>query len=121
MARWLVVCGVAMVLRMALTGGLGYSLVALFAAQVLHALTFATHHTACIALVSHHFPGRLRGRGQALFTVIGYGVGGVVGVLAGGALASRFGFQAMFFVATLLALLATLSAWRVARLDTVDL
>ena len=117
MARWLVVCGLAMVLRMALTAGLGFSLVALFAAQVLHALTFATHHTACIALVSHHFPGRLRGRGQALFTVIGYGVGGVVGVLAGGALASRFGFQAMFFVATLLALLATLSAWRVARLD----
>ena len=30
---------------------------------VLHALTFATHHTACIALVSHHFSGRLRGRG----------------------------------------------------------
>jgi PPP family 3-phenylpropionic acid transporter len=117
MARWLVVCGVATVLRMALTGGLGFSLVALFAAQMLHALTFATHHTACIAMVSHHFPGRLRGRGQALFTVIGYGVGGVVGVLAGGALASRFGFQAMFYVATVLALLATLCAWRVARLE----
>ena len=117
MARWLVVCGAAMVLRMGLTGWLGVSLAALFVAQVLHALTFATHHTACIAMVSQHFPGRLRGRGQALFTVIGYGVGGVVGVLAGGALASRFGFQAMFFVATLLAVLGTLCAWRVAWLD----
>jgi PPP family 3-phenylpropionic acid transporter len=117
MARWLVVCGVATVLRMALTGGLGFSLVALFLAQMLHALTFATHHTACIAMVSHHFPGRLRARGQALFTVIGYGVGGMVGVLAGGAFASRFGFQAMFGVATLLAVLATLCAWRVARLE----
>ena len=92
-------------------------LLALFVAQVLHALTFATHHTACIAMVSHHFPGRLRGRGQALFTVIGYGIGGVVGVLAGGAIASRFGFQAMFFVATLLALLGTVCATRAARLD----
>ena len=117
MARWLVVCGAAMVLRMGLTGGLGFSLSALFLAQVLHALTFATHHTACIAMVSQHFPGRLRGRGQALFTVIGYGLGGVVGVLAGGALASRFGFQAMFLVATLLAVLGTMCAWRVARLD----
>lgn len=117
MARWLVICGLATVLRMALTGGLGFSLLALFLAQVLHALTFATHHTACIAMVSHHFPGRLRGRGQALFTVIGYGVGGVVGVLAGGAFASRFGFQAMFGVAAVLAALATLCAWRVARLE----
>jgi PPP family 3-phenylpropionic acid transporter len=117
MARWLVVCGAATVLRMALTGGLGFSLAALFLAQMLHALTFATHHTACIAMVSHHFPGRLRGRGQALFTVIGYGVGGVVGVLAGGAFASRFGFQAMFGVAALLAALGTLCAWRVARLE----
>jgi PPP family 3-phenylpropionic acid transporter len=117
MARWLVVCGIATVVRMALTGGLGNWLVALFVAQVLHALTFATHHTACIAMVSEHFPGRLRGRGQALFTVTGYGVGGVVGVLAGGALASRFGFPAMFGVATLLALVGTLCAWRVDRLE----
>jgi PPP family 3-phenylpropionic acid transporter len=117
MARWLVVCGAATVVRMALTGALGASLLALFVAQLLHALTFATHHTACIAMVSHHFPGRLRGRGQALFTVIGYGLGGVVGVLAGGAFASRFGFQAMYGVAALLALVATLCATQVARLE----
>ena len=117
MSRWLVVCGAAMALRMALTAGLGFSLIALFVAQALHALTFATHHTACIAMVSHHFPGRLRGRGQALFTVIGYGVGGVIGVLAGGALASRYGFEAMFVAATLLAVVATFCAWRAARLD----
>lgn len=117
MSRWLVVCGAATVVRMAITGAMGWSLAALFLAQVLHALTFATHHTACIAMVSHHFPDRLRGRGQALFTVIGYGMGGVVGVLAGGAIASRFGFPAMFGAATLLAVAATLCASRVARLE----
>ena len=117
MSRWLVVCGAATVLRMVLTGGLGGSLLALFAAQLLHALTFATHHTACIAMLSQHFPGRLRARGQALFTVIGYGVGGVVGVLAGGALASRFGFSAMFFAAAVVAAAGTLCAWRVDRLE----
>ncbi len=117
MTRWLVVCGMATAARMALTGGLGDWLLALFVAQVLHALTFASHHTACIAMVSHHFPGRLRGRGQALFTVIGYGCGGVAGVLAGGAVVSRFGFELMYGVATVLAVLATLCAWRTHRLE----
>jgi PPP family 3-phenylpropionic acid transporter len=84
---------------------------------VLHAVTFATHHTACIALVSRHFPGALRGRGQALFTVIGYGCGGVLGVLAGGALAARQGFEAVFAVAAGLGVLATACAWRMRGLE----
>lgn len=113
MERWLVVCGVATVLRMALTGGLGGWLAALFVAQALHALTFASHHTACIAMVTQHFPGRLRARGQALFTVVGYGFGGVLGVLAGGAVASRWGFEAMFAAAAALGALATACASRI--------
>jgi PPP family 3-phenylpropionic acid transporter len=117
MERWLVVCAAAMVLRMAITAGLGGWLAALFVAQLLHALTFATHHTACIALVSRHFPGRLRGRGQAVFTVTGYGFGGVAGVLAGGAIAARWGFQAMYAAAAGLGLLALLCAQRVRRLE----
>lgn len=116
MERWLLVCAAATALRMALTAGLGGWLLALFVAQLLHALTFATHHTACIAMVSRHFPGRLRGRGQALFTVTGYGFGGVLGVLAGGAMASRWGFQAMFWAAALLGLIAAGCAWRAGRL-----
>lgn len=117
MERWLVLCGVATAVRMALTGGLGGFFLALFLAQVLHALTFASHHTACIAMVSKHFPGRLRGRGQALFTVIGYGFGGVLGVLAGGAVAARWGFEAMFGCATVLGVLGTACALRVQRLE----
>ncbi|MEP6825835.1 MAG: MFS transporter [Ramlibacter sp.] len=117
MPRWLLLCSAATVLRMALTGGAGDWLAALVLAQALHALTFASHHTACIALVSHHFPGRLRGRGQALFTVTGYGCGGVLGVLAGGVIASRFGFETMYGVAALLALVATGCAWRMERCD----
>jgi len=113
MERWLVVCAAATVLRMAMTAGMAGWLAALFVAQALHALTFATHHTACIALVSRHFPGRLRARGQALFTVIGYGFGGVLGVLAGGMIASRWGFELMFAVAALLGGIATACAWQV--------
>lgn len=117
MEKWLVLCAVATVLRMALTAGLGGWIAALFVAQLLHALTFATHHTACIAMVTKHFPGRLRGRGQALFTVTGYGFGGVCGVLAGGAVAARWGFEAMYAAAAVLGMLALLCAQRVRRLE----
>ena len=116
MERWLGICAAATVARMAVTAGLGGWLSALFVAQVLHALSFATHHTACIAMVSRHFPGRLRGRGQALFTVTGYGFGGVLGVLSGGAIGARFGLQAVFAAATVLACVAWLCARRVQRL-----
>jgi len=120
MEQWLLLCGLATALRMAITAGLGDWLVALLLAQMLHALTFATHHTACIALVTQHFPGRLRARGQALFTVVGYGVGGVAGVLAGGAIAARWGFRPVFAAAGLLGLLAALCAQRVHRLQRAE-
>jgi PPP family 3-phenylpropionic acid transporter len=118
MEKWLVVCALATVVRMAMTAGLGGWLVALYLAQTLHALSFATHHTACIAMVSKHFPGRMRGRGQALFTVIGYGFGGVAGVLAGGAIADRWGFELLYAAAAVLGLLALGCAWRVRRLES---
>ncbi|MDI3379909.1 MFS transporter [Xenophilus aerolatus] len=118
MPQWLLLCGMAAVLRLGMTAWAAHWLWALVVAQLVHALSFAAHHTTCVALVSRHFPGQLRGRGQALFTVIGYGFGGVIGVLAGGAAAQRFGFVAMFGAATALALVATLCAWRTLRLDT---
>jgi PPP family 3-phenylpropionic acid transporter len=120
MTRWLVVCGIATVVRMALTGGAVGSVAALLVAQVLHALTFATHHTACIALITHHFPGRLRARGQALFTITGYGLGGVIGVVAGGALAARASFEWMFFAAAFVALAGTLCAAKADELERRD-
>lgn len=117
MPQWLLLCGVATVLRLGLTAGMAHWLWAVVIAQLLHALSFAAHHTTCVALVSRHFTGQLRGRGQALFTVIGYGFGGVIGVLAGGAAAQRFGFAAMFAAATVLAVIGSLCAWRVQRLE----
>jgi PPP family 3-phenylpropionic acid transporter len=83
-------------------------------AQALHAFTFAAHHAACIALVHRHFPGRLRGRGQALYTVLGYGVPGVLGGVAGGWLIEHQGFAAVFWAAALSGLLALLCARRAA-------
>ena len=66
LAGWLVLAAALMALRMGLTAGFPL-MWPLLLAQALHAITFAAHHTVCIALLSHHFPGRLRGRGQALY------------------------------------------------------
>ena len=90
---------------------------ALELAQALHAFTFATHHTACIALISHHFPGRLRGRGQALYTVIAYGFPGVLGALLGGLISERWGLQSVFTVSVLTSVVATAAAYKVWRLQ----
>jgi PPP family 3-phenylpropionic acid transporter len=112
---WLVLCSVAMVLRMGLTASSAQVLVLLVVAQTLHALTFATHHTVCIALLSQHFSGRLRGRGQALYTVIGYGFPGVIGGLAGGMLSTHYGLASVYWASMVISTLAVacaMGAWR---------
>ena len=117
LTAWLVVCSAVMVLRMLLTTVWADVLWVLLLAQTIHALTFAAHHTACIALLSHHFPGRLRGRGQALYTVIAYGFPGVLGGLLGGVISERWGLQSVFAVSVVTSLLATGAAWKVWRLQ----
>ena len=86
MHGWLVVAALASALRFALIAAFGAWVAVLVVAQCLHALSFAAQHSACIAVITRHFPGRLRGRGQALYTVLGYGASGVIGGVAGGAL-----------------------------------
>lgn len=108
---WLVLCAGVMLVRMVITFSAADVLVCLLVAQALHAITFATHHSVCIALVSEMFPGRLRGRGQALYTVLGYGLPGVLGGLAGGALSASWGLVTVFQAAAVCAALGTVSAW----------
>lgn len=114
---WLVLVSAVMALRMGLTAGAAQWLWVLLLVQGLHALTFAAHHTACIALLSHHFPGRLRGRGQALYSVLGYGLPGVLGGLGGGLLSQAFGLRAVFWLSAGCALVAVGCAWRLKVLE----
>jgi PPP family 3-phenylpropionic acid transporter len=117
LAGWLVLCAGVMALRMVLTATFASVLWVLVLAQALHALTFAAHHTVCIALLSHHFPGRLRGRGQALFTVIGYGFPGVLGGLVGGLLSSKYGLAHVYWASVATSLVATGCAFKVWHLQ----
>jgi PPP family 3-phenylpropionic acid transporter len=114
---WLALAAVASALRFAAIAAFAGSAAVLVAAQLLHAVTFAAQHSACITVITRHFPGRLRGRGQALYTVLGYGASGVIGGVAGGALSERFGFASVFWAASLVSVAAALSSWRALVLD----
>jgi len=115
LSGWMLLCSAAMVLRMLMTAAWADLLWVLVLAQCLHALTFAAHHTACVAMVSHHFPGRLRGRGQALYTVIAYGFPGVLGGLLGGVVSERWGLATVFWASVLTSVLAVAATWKVWR------
>ena len=117
LTAWLMVCSAIMVLRMGITATSASVIVLLVVAQMLHAATFAAHHTVCIALLSHHFPGRLRGRGQALYTVIGYGFPGVLGGLTGGLISSKYGLAGVFYVSIATSFTAFLCSYKVWKLQ----
>ena len=99
--RWLQVVALVTAGRFVATAAGGSWVPVLLLAQLTHAVTFAAHHAACISLVQRYFPERLRGRGQALYTTLGYGLSGVLGGVGGGWLISHLGFAAVFWAAAL--------------------
>ena len=114
---WLVLAAIVTALRFAATASFADVAWVLVAAQCTHAITFAAQHTACIGVINRHFPGRLRGRGQALYSLLGYGASGLIGGVGGGALSAALGFAAVFWAASCAAALAALCAWRALRLE----
>jgi PPP family 3-phenylpropionic acid transporter len=115
MHNWLLLAAVVSALRFAAMAAFGSFMVVLVLTQLTHAVTFAAQHAACITLVSRYFPGRLRGRGQALYTTLGYGLSGVLGGVAGGALIERWGYPAVFWASSAAAALAALCLLRSRR------
>jgi len=115
--HWLIAAALLAAVRLAGTAGLGASLGAMVLLQCCHAVTFAAQHTACIGLIGRYFPGRLQGRGQALYAVLGYGVSGVLGSLGGAWLAESHGYAACFWAASICALVGAGCHWRCAKRD----
>ena len=102
--RILLVSLVAAVLRFLLIGfGVG-SMEMLVLAQLLHGLTFGACHAAAIAAINRWFVGATRGRGQALYSSVAFGAGGLVGGLLSGWLWDRVGGEVTFAISSLFAL-----------------
>ena len=114
---WLCVCSGVMFVRMGLTAWFAPTLWVLLVAQCMHVFTFSVQHTVSIAWLSQQFPGRLRGRGQALYAVIGYGLTGVTGAMAGAAISTHWGLQHVFLVAMPVSALALGSTLRLRQVS----
>jgi len=71
--------------------------------QCLHAASFGLFHASAIHLVHEFFPHH-RGRGQALYSSVSFGVGGVVGSLFAGGLWDVVAPSITFMVAALIAM-----------------
>jgi len=119
LARWLPVLGVSRVLffsmvlavlRWLIIGLAADSMVLLLLAQLLHAATFGSFHAAAIARVHELFSGRNQGRGQALFSSVGFGLGGALGGLYSGYAWQGLGPTGAFLIAALLAAIGAVLA-----------
>lgn len=74
-------------------------------AQVLHGLTFGSFHAAAITVVNRWFPGRTRSRGQALYSSLTFGAGGLVGGLISGWTWDHLGGELTFALSSIFALI----------------
>lgn len=98
------------VLRWSLIAWGVHSLPLLILAQLLHAATFGSTHVAAIHLVHRYFDQHHQGKGQALYSSLSFGLGGMLGSLYAG-----YFWASPVFVygsAALLSLLAFFIAWR---------
>lgn len=100
------------VLRWMLISTLASHPMPLIAAQVLHLASFGLCHAVGMSYVHALFPGTLQGRGQALYSALGFGAGGIVGSALGGLLWSAGWRGGVFVLSALAAVLAAAVAWR---------
>jgi PPP family 3-phenylpropionic acid transporter len=80
----LLACFAAAVLRFLMTGWGVDSAPLLFAAQLLHGLTFGAYHAAAVTAIHRWFQGAHQVRGQAIYLSVSFGAGGVLGSLLSG-------------------------------------
>ena len=100
------------VVRWLLTALFPESLELMFLVQMLHAASFGVIHAVSIHMVHDLFRGKLQGRGQALYSSVSFGVGGVVGSLLGGIVWTLLGAESIFLFSALLTLVALGVGWR---------
>lgn len=86
------------------------SMASMLVAQLLHAATFGTHHSASVMRMQRWFSGPLQASGQALYISISYGLGGTAGGLLMSLCWDRFGAAAVFIAAAVMALLGLVAA-----------
>jgi PPP family 3-phenylpropionic acid transporter len=100
--RLFVIALLLTVIRWLLLGQFVQNLPILIVTQLLHAATYGLFHASAIHIVHHIFPPALQGRGQALYSGVSYGVGGVLGSLISGYTWYQFGAAQSFYLSSIL-------------------
>ncbi|MDE2088465.1 MAG: MFS transporter [Gammaproteobacteria bacterium] len=85
-------------------------------AQTLHAASFGVYHATAIYLVHRFFTGRHQGRGQALYSSLGFGAGNAVGSLYSGYLWAFQGPSMVYGVSALVSAAAFVVVYRGVRM-----
>jgi PPP family 3-phenylpropionic acid transporter len=107
---WLIVSIAVATLRFALIAVFAQSLVILLVAQALHAITFAVHHSASLAIMQRWFAGPLQARGQATFFSVSYGLGCSVAAVGAAWVWEKISPPAVFWCASVACIAAALFA-----------
>jgi len=108
----LLLCFGAAVVRFLLMGWGVESAAIMVAVQLMHGLTFGAYHASAIAAVNAWFPGKTQGRGQALYSSLSFGAGGLLGALVSGWTWDDWGAGWTFALASGFALIGFGLVWR---------
>lgn len=87
------------------------SLLLTIGAQLLHAASFGIAHVVAMQLLYQYFGKRHQNKGQALYSSISFGMGGMIGSLYSGYLWDILGGRLVYIIAALVCCLALLIAY----------
>jgi PPP family 3-phenylpropionic acid transporter len=99
------------VIRWLLIAHYADNLAVLIVAQLLHAATFGGTHVAAMHLIYDYFGEQHQGKGQAIYTSLSFGVGGMLGSLYAGYYWESLGAEFVYIIAALCCALALLIAY----------
>ena len=111
----LLACFWAAVLRFLIMGWGVESVALMVLTQLLHGLTFGAYHASAISAVNRWFPGKSQGRGQALYSSLSFGAGGLLGALISGRTWDSLGAGWTYSLGSGFALIGVLLIWRWVR------
>lgn len=98
-------------IRWLLTAYFAHYPLILFFSQCLHGFSFGLLHAVSIKYLALFFPGRQQLHGQALYSGIGFGLGGAIGAYLAGLTWLDLGAAWVFFAAAVVALIAVCTAY----------
>ena len=104
--KWLMLSLLLTALRWLLISLFSDHLFILLFAQMLHAFSFGVMHAVSMHYIQEFFPGELQAKGQALYSSVGFGLGGALGAWFSGMLWQPWGGEMVFMLSAVVAAIA---------------